>query len=214
MAKSALILGRSGTGKSYSMHSLPENEYAIISVLGKELPFKTSKRFLETDDYVKIKEALIAYTGKGVKVIVIDDAGYLLTNAFMNAQTADKTGNKVFDLYSKMATNFVDLIRFAQKQLPDDVIVFFTMHEDKNDFGDVKPKVMGKMLDEKVSVEGLFTTVLQSFKSAQKYMFRTQTDGTGVTKSPYGMFESEEIPNDLNLVVQSMRKFYEIGGNE
>ncbi len=192
------------------MHSLDENEYALISVLGKELPFRTNKKFYETDDYTKIKQAINGYVNKGVKNIIIDDAGYLLTNAFMNAQGGDKKGNNVFELYSKMATDFYELIRYVQKGLDDDVVVGFVMHEDKNDFGDVKPKIMGKMLEEKVSIEGLFTTVLQSAKISNRYVFRTQTDGTGVTKSPFGMFESEEIPNDMALVINSIRDYYNI----
>lgn len=210
MAKSFLLIGRSGTGKSYSLHSLDDEKYALISVLGKELPFRTTKKFYETDDYAKIKQAILGYVNKGVKNIIVDDAGYLLTNAFMNAQGGDKKGNNVFELYSKMATDYFELIRFVQKGLPDDVVVGFTMHEDKNDFGDVKPKIMGRMLEEKVSVEGLFATVLQSAKVGNKYVFRTQTDGTGVTKSPHGMFDGYEIPNDMNLVIKNMREYYNI----
>ncbi len=214
MAKATLVLGRSGAGKSFSMRNLPTNEYAIISVLGKELPFKTDKKFLEADDYNVIKDAMLKYVQRGVKIFVIDDASYLLTNAFMRAQSEDKKGNKMFELYSKMATDFYDLIRFSQKSLPEDVLVFYFMHEDKNEFGDVKPKTVGKMLDEKVVIEGLFTQVLQASKVENKYVFRTQTDGTGVTKSPFGMFDSEEIDNDLNYVVQKIREFYNIGGSK
>lgn len=212
MAKSFLLIGKSGVGKSYSLNTVPENEYALISVLGKELPFRTGKKYLTTDDYTAIKNAMLKYVSMGVKNIIIDDAGYLLTNAFMKAQGAEKKGNLIFELYSQMATNFYELVRFSQTGLPDDVIVGIIMHEDKNDFGDVKPKIMGKMLEEKVSVEGLFATVLHAMKTNNEYIFRTQTDGTGVTKSPYGMFDSETIPNDMNLVFTKIREYYNIGG--
>lgn len=210
MAKTFLLIGRSGVGKSYSMHTLDTKSYALISVLGKELPFKSDKKFLETDNYDVIKESILAYVGRGVKNIIIDDAGYLLTIAFMKAQGAEKKGNKVFDLYSEMATDFYGLLRFVQKQVPSDVIVGFIMHEDKNDFGDVTVKTQGKMLDERVNIPGMFTTLLQAVKSQGNYAFKTQTDGSGVTKSPYGMFDSEEIPNDMNYVIERIRAYYEI----
>lgn len=210
MAKTFLLIGRSGVGKSYSMSTLDPKTYALISVLGKELPFETDKKFLETDNYDVIQDAILQYVNKGAKNIIIDDAGYLLTIAFMKAQGAEKKGNKVFDLYSEMATDFWGLIRFTQKQVPADVIVGFIMHEDKNEFGDVTVKTQGRMLDERVNIAGMFTTLLQAVKSQGKYMFKTQTDGSGVTKSPFGMFENEEIPNDMNYVIERMRAYYKI----
>lgn len=210
MAKTFLLIGRSGVGKSYSMHTLDPQHYALISALGKELPFKTNKKFLETDNYDVIKDAILQYVNKGVKNIIIDDAGYLLTVAFMKAQGAEKKGNKVFDLYSEMATDFWSLVRFAQKQIPADVIIGFIMHEDKNEFGDITVKTQGRMLDERVNIAGMFTTLLQAVKIQGNYVFKTQTDGSGVTKSPFGMFDSEEIPNDMNYVIERIRAYYEI----
>lgn len=84
------------------------------------------------------------------------------------------------------------------------------MHEDKNEFGDVKPKTIGKLLDDKVCIEGLFTIVLHAISEGGEYKFRTQTDGSDVAKSPIDMFDSEEIPNDLKAVDQKVREFYEL----
>ena len=86
------------------------------------------------------------------------------------------------------------------------------MHEDKNDFGDIKPKTIGKMLDEKVCVEGMFTIVIRSVLSNGKHVFKTQTDGFDVCKTPIGMFEQSEIDNDLKLVDTTIREYYELGG--
>ena len=88
------------------------------------------------------------------------------------------------------------------------------MHEDKNDFGDIKPKTIGKMLDEKVCVEGLFTIVLRSVVENGKYLFKTQTSGFDVTKSPIGLFQAEEIDNDLYAVDQAIRTYYNIESKE
>jgi hypothetical protein len=82
------------------------------------------------------------------------------------------------------------------------------MHEEIDDLGYVKPKTIGKLLDEKIDVAGLFTIVLNATKKEGKYIFKTQTDGFDVTKSPMGMFDSEEIDNDLKVVQNKIKEYY------
>lgn len=207
MAQAVMLIGKSGSGKSASMRNFSSDELALINVNKKPLPFKGKfDSTLGTADYDKIKKA-VGQTQK--KAIVIDDAGYLITNQFMNGHGENK-GNAVFELYNSLADNFYKLIKFCQECIADDKIVYFVMHEDKNEFGETKPKTIGKMLDEKVCVEGLFTIVLRAECKEGKYIFHTKTDGLDVTKSPMGMFEEEEIDNDLKKVDTIIREYYDL----
>lgn len=207
MAQVILILGKSGSGKSTSMRNFAKDELALINVNKKPLPFKGKfDSTLESTNYEQIEKAIFS-TQK--KVIVIDDAGYLITNQFMMGHGENK-GNAVFELYNSLADNFYKLIKFCQEKVADDKTVYFVMHEDKNDFGDIKPKTIGKLLDEKVCVEGLFTIALRAECLNGEYVFHTKTDGSDVTKAPLGMFESETVPNDLKAVDATIRDYYEL----
>lgn len=207
MAQVILILGKSGSGKSTSMRNFAHDELALVNVNKKPLPFKGKfDSTLESTRYENIEKSIFS-TQK--KVIVIDDAGYLITNQFMMGHGENK-GNAVFELYNSLADNFYKLIKFCQEKVADDKTVYFVMHEDKNDFGDIKPKTIGKLLDEKVCIEGLFTTVLRAECLNGEYIFHTKTDGSDVTKSPIGMFDKETIPNDLKAVDAVIRDYYEL----
>ena len=208
MGKPILIMGRSGSGKSASLRNV-EGKWLLINVTNKALPFKKKENIgvVNTDDIIKIKPLLKSVYEKGVKSAVVDDAGYLLTSKFM-AGHRGKAGSAQFDLYNEIADNFYYLIRFVYEELPDDMIVYFTMHEDKNDFGESKPKTIGKLLDDKVCVEGMFTTVLHAMKVDSKHVFATTTDGLDVTKSPIGMFDETYIDNDLQFVDNKIREYY------
>ncbi len=204
-----LIIGKSGSGKSISLRNFGEKEIGLINVSRKPLPFK--KKFegkVDTDDYGYILKCL----KKAVKnTIVIDDAGYLIVNMFMKGHSNAGTGNAVFGFYNKVGDSFWNLVETV-KSLPDNKIVYFIMHEDKNEFGDIKPKTIGKILDEKVCLEGMFTVVLRAVKDDNKYIFRTQSDGYDVCKSPIGMFDNIEIDNDLKYVDDKIREYWELGG--
>lgn len=208
MAKPVLIMGRSGSGKSASLRNVDE-KVLVINVNKKPLPFKTNPNLgvLNCDEYLNIKAALKASYEKGVKVAVIDDAGYLMTSKFMAGHRQAK-GNSQFDLYNEIADNYYSLIKYISDELPEDMIVFVTMHEEQNDMGYSKPKTIGKLLDDKVCIEGMFTIVLHSMKLDGKYVFATNTDGLDVTKSPIGMFEDTYVDNDIQLVVNKIREYY------
>ena len=148
------------------------------------------------------------------KSIVIDDAGYLITNHFMRGHSTTGKGNGVFALYNDLGDRFWNLILFVINNLPEDKIVYFMMHEEKDDFGDVKPKTIGKMLDEKVCVEGMFTIVLRCVTDGDRHLFVTQSADGAVSKSPMGMFETLEIENDLLLVDKTIRDYYELNETE
>lgn len=208
MARPVLIMGKSGSGKSASLRNFAPDQVDIINVLGKELPFRNKfENIFVTDSYPMVLKAV----EKSKKdAVVIDDAGYLITNEFMKGHSAKAAGNSVFSLYNDMADHFWTLINEIKNQEDDKKIVYLIMHEDKNDNGDVKPKTIGRLLDEKVCVEGLFTIVLRAEKDGDKYVFRTKTTGADVTKTPIGMFEQETIDNDLAAVDAAIREYYEL----
>lgn len=208
MAKMILVMGRSGSGKTASLRNIQETTL-VINPNKKPLPFKNNDnlKVMNCDEYMNIKAALAKAYEKGARVAVIDDAGYIMTSKFMAGHRQAK-GNSQFDLYNEIADNFYSLVKFASDELPDDMLVYFTMHEEMNDMGYSKPKTIGKLLDDKVCIEGMFTIVLHAMKLDGKYVFATNTDGLDVTKSPIGMFESEYIDNDLQFVTEKVREYY------
>lgn len=207
MAQIVLVYGPSGSGKSTSLRNFAHDEMALINVNRKPLPFKGKfDSTLETTNYDQIEKAVFT-TQK--KVIVIDDAGYLITDQYMTNQGQNK-GNNTFSLFADMAENFYKLLRFCIEKVAPEKTVYFIMHEDTNDLGNSKPKTIGKMLDEKVCIEGLFTIVLRSERKDGSYIFHTQTNGLDIAKSPLGLFADEEVDNDLKAIDQTIREYYEL----
>lgn len=208
MAIPVLIIGKSGSGKSASMMNLDPKQTALISVLGKPLPFKGKFDQVVTDDTTKIISIVKAAKRD---IIVIEDAGYTMTNMFMRSHAAGGGGNSVFTLYNNIGDSFWNMVESA-RYIQGDKRVYFIMHEEQNDFGNIRPKTIGKMIDEKVCLEGMFTIVLRCMVSNGKHVFRTQSDGLDVAKTPMGMFDSDEIPNDLAMVDKAICEYYDIGG--
>jgi len=196
-----LIIGKSGSGKSASLRNFKKEEIAIANVLGKPLPFKSDLEAPKVDDYATILKA-IEHTDK--KVIVIDDANYLITNEFMN-----KSSVKGFDKYNEMGNNFFNLIN-GIKNVEGGKTVYLIMHEDTDDEGNVKPKTIGKLLDDKVNIQGMFTICLRSMFDNGNYIFRLKTNGQDCVKTPIGLFDEEQIENDLKLVDEKIREYYEL----
>lgn len=208
MAIPILIIGKSGTGKSTSLRNCTGNDnWNLIRVLNKPLPFKGKINGWNTDDYQTVMKCLISSKADN---IVIDDAGYLITNMFMSKHSSAGGGNGVFTLYNQIGDHFWNLIQFIVEKVPADKIVYVIMHEDTNDFGEVKPKTIGKLLDEKVCLEGMFTIVLRCVIESGKHLFVTQASDGAVSKSPMGMFDDLTIDNDLLLVEKAVRSYYEI----
>lgn len=205
-----LIIGRSGSGKSTSLRNCTEG-FNLIKVLDKPLPFRGNIPCGVSDNYQTIMKWL---SGTKEKSIVIDDAGYLITNQFMNGHSNAGKGNGVFSLYNEIGDHFWGLIQFITTKLPADKIVYLMMHEDTNDFGDIKPKTIGKLLDEKVCIEGMFTIVLRCVSDNKKHYFVTQSDNGAVSKSPIGLFDSLEIDNDLKIVDAAVRDYWGLDTNK
>lgn len=203
-----ILIGKSGSGKSTSLKNF-NSDIGVINVLGKPLPFKNQIPCITTDNYEKVKNALYK---SGAKSMVIDDAGYLITNHFMTKHSDTGKGNDIFSLYNDIGDQFYSLIRFVSTSLPDDKIVYFFMHEDHNEYGDVKPKTIGKLLDEKVCLEGMVTVLLRCVCESGSHKFLT--NGNGIEKSPDGMFDDKEIDNDLKIVDDAIRSYWNLTKNE
>lgn len=198
MRQIVLIYGKSGSGKSRSLKNFAEDEILFVNVEKKILPFRKKFKYtLQSDNYKKICDQLFKMP---LKTAVIDDAGYLLSNNFMRGHSGGRKGSAVYDLYNDLADSFWGLFKHIKDNLPDDVIVYVIMHEDVNDNGGVKLKTIGKLLDEKVCLEGMVTICLRCFSAEGNHFFRTVTDGADITKSPEEMFDSDEIDNDLKAV--------------
>lgn len=212
MAIPVLIIGKSGSGKSRSMKNCVNNpDWNLIKVLKKPLPFKGKIPSCSTDDYEKVKRTL---AGSKAKNIVIDDAGYLITNMFMRGHATSGVGNAIFGFYNKIGDSFWNLCNYITDCLPEEKIVYVIMHEEQSDLGDVRPKTIGKILDEKVCVEGLFTVVLRCVSENGKHMFVTQSADGAVSKSPEGMFDNLTIDNDLLIVEKAIREYWDLSNNE
>lgn len=207
MAEPVVIYGKSGTGKSTSLENFADDEILYGNITGKRLPFRKQFKYtMVTDDVDKIKRTL-SKCPDFIKVIVLDDAGYLMTNQFMRGHSGDKSGGNTFDLFNSIADNFWGLINYI-KALPEDKIVYIIMHEDTNDFGERKIRTIGKLLNEKVCIEGMCTVVLRSETMGGKYSFVTQNEGNDISKSPKGMFSEIRIPNDLKAVDTAIREYW------
>lgn len=203
MAIPVLILGESGTGKSASLRNFSRGDIALINVVGKPLPFRNDLPSLVTDNYAKITDAL-----KRMKTpsAVIDDAQYLLANEFMR-----RSSENGYQKFVDIGKNYWSLIEETVcKSLPNDKIVYFLSHIERDQNGNEKVKTIGKMLDEKITVEGLFTIVLKTHVENGKYSFITQNSGFDTVKSPIGMFSEMQIDNDLKMVDDTIRAYYGI----
>lgn len=205
MGLPVLILGESGSGKSTSLRNFNKDELVIYNVAGKPLPFRGGTQ-LNRADNVSYNTIMQNMSKKKFRCYVIDDSQYLL--AF---ELFGRVAEKTYDKFTEMAVHFYDLIQFVIRQMPPDCIVYFLHHTDDID-GKVKAKTVGKMLNEKLTVEGLFSIVLMAKNLDGRYVFRTHSDGRDTVKTPMDMFEQDEIDNDLKAVDAAVREYYSMKG--
>lgn len=203
MGLPVLILGASGSGKSTSMRNFTPDEVGVFNVASKPLPFRTKLPLFNCSDYGKIMAAM---QKSDKKIFVVDDSQYL--SVFANFQRAKETG---YGKFVDMALNEYNLIQFVIRNLPDDTIVYFMRHIDIDEGGRVHAKTIGKMLDQNLGgLEGMFSIVLMAQTDGNEYFFQTQSDGYSPCKTPMEMFSERKIPNDLKLVDQTIREYYEM----
>ena len=201
MSTTTLILGPSGTGKSASLRNLNPSEVALIQAIKKPLPFKNDWKPYVTDQADRIIAA-IRKTDR--KIIVIDDYQYTMANEFM--RRSDERG---FDKFTEIGRHAWDILT-AATQLPDDVRVYILSHTQEDDTGRVRIKTIGKMLDEKIALEGMVTIVLRTVVNDGSYFFLTRNNGSDTTKAPMGMFADDRIDNDLTLVDAAIVDYYQL----
>lgn len=207
-----MILGESGTGKTASLRNINAEESFLIQPVKKPLSFRStawqpwdgngSGSVVCTDDTNTIAKVISAASHYGRNKIIVDDFQYIMANEYM--RRAQETG---FNKFTEIAKHVWEMIIHAQ-QAPDDVAVYFLAHTEQSDTGKTKAKTIGKLLDEKITLEGLFTIVLKSIVDDGKYLFTTQNSGMDTVKSPMGMFEERFIENDLNTVDQTIREYF------
>ena len=211
MGVPVLIYGKSGSGKSRALKNFGEEEIFLVNVIRKQLPFRKKFKYVyNSDNYERIKKGLKTIP---TKTAVIDDAGYLQTNAFMRGHSGPKSGSSSFDLYNSIADQAWSLINFIKEELPDDAIVYIIMHEEESDSGNVKLRTIGKLLDQKVCLEGMVTIALRCICDGDRHYFRTQSDGFDISKTPEDLLDLE-IENDLKAVDSAIREYWNLGGSE
>lgn len=214
MSIATLIIGDSGTGKSTALRNMDPQQTLLIQSIKKPLPFKAkgwghfdkdknpSGNIFVTDDSERI-QALMFKTQR--KIIVIDDFQYILANEYMR-RTAE-TGYAKFTDIGKHAWNIFNTAML----LPEDVRVYLLSHSQADDFGKIKMKTIGKMLDEKITVEGMFSIVMRTIVQNGNYLFATKNNGSDTTKTPLGLFEQDLIDNDLAAVDKAIHDYYTTG---
>ena len=204
MAVKVLILGDSGTGKSASLRNFDPNEIMVINSAGKPLPFRNRFETI-TPSYEHLTDDVKgAMERTRKKIIVVDDAQYIMSFQYMR-----RIKENGWDKWNDIQGDFFSIIRMCD-DLPEDTVVYFLSHIQRDDEGHEKIKTMGKMLDEKITLEGLFTVVLKTYVADGQYSFLTQNSGKDTVKSPIGMFDTFAIDNDLKYVDTKIRNYYEI----
>lgn len=211
MGLPVLVLGQSGSGKTFSIRNLLDKDTLLINVVRKPLPFRVKTKFKtkETDSYAEILMAI--KTHKGDKII-IDDSQYLMANEFMR-----RSKERGFDKFTDIGFNFWEIINQVIKLSSKKRVYFLHHTEFDSDTRVEKAKTIGKLLDEKITLEGMFSIVLKSVRKDKKWYFQTQSNGLDTVKSPYEMFDSEFIENDLAKVDEAIIAYYstdELEGTE
>lgn len=216
MGVPVMIIGESGSGKTYSIKNLDPETVGIFLCEKSRLPFK--KRFpvfkvknaeqevngqMQTIRQSAVIQSILRRPKLQKKIYIIDDSQYIMANEFF-----DRAKESGYQKFTDIGCNFRNLIHLVNEDLPDDVIVYFMHHpEVDGNTGKQKAKTVGRMLDEKLTVEGCFDIVLFARTDGHEHWFQTQSDGTNTAKSPEDMFP-ERIPNDLALVDSTIREYY------
>lgn len=210
MSIATFILGESGTGKSTSLRNMDPAQTLLIQSIKKPLPFrsegwkyitKDGGNMIVQDDASHIID-LMRRTKRDV--IVIDDYQYILANEFMR-----RTDERGFGKFTDIGKHAWEIIR-AAADLAEHKRVYILSHVETTDAGRVKAKTIGRMLDEKITLEGMFSIVLRTAVINDQYVFRTRNNGSDTVKTPLGMFEQETIPNDLSAVDAAIVDYYQL----
>ncbi len=217
MSIASLILGDSGTGKTTSLRNLDPTETLLIQAVRKPLPFKSTEwkeistenprgSIFVTDNSAKIVKAM-QRTKKSI--IVLDDFQYTMSNEFMRRVLDKETGNAAFAKYNEIARSAWDILT-AASDLDDNKRVYILSHTQTDESGHTKVKTIGKLLDEKITIEGLVTIVMRTHRINGNYVFSTKNSGSDTVKTPLGLFDDEHIENDLAIVDAAIFEYFNL----
>lgn len=210
MSIAAFILGESGTGKSTSMRSMNPSETLLIQAIKKPLPFRSSgwKYLSKEGGNILVCDQsaqIIAAMHKTQRpIIVIDDFQYILANEFMR-----RTDERGFDKFTDIGKHAWDIL-CAASSLSDHVRVYILSHTETSESGRVKAKTIGRMLDEKITIEGMFSIVMRTSVINGQYLFSTKNNGSDTVKTPLGLFDADHIDNDLAAVDAAIVDYYQL----
>ena len=195
----AMVLGRSGSGKSASLRGFAPGEVGVFNVASKPLPFRARLPTADGAGYAAIEASLAR---NALRAYVVDDAGYLMQ--FENFARAKEQG---YGKFTDMAKGFYDLLA-AARGCDRDTVTYFLMHPDSDDLGRERPKTIGRMLDEKLCIEGLFSVVLDCEVRDGEHVFAHEPGPGSIAKAPEGMFPPGAMPNDLKAVDAAIRGYW------
>ena len=196
-----MVLGKSGSGKSTSLRNFEADEIGIFNVAGKPLPFR--KR-LPKADRCGYRDIAATLAKNDLRAYAVDDSTYLMQ--FSNFAKAKETG---FGKFVDMAVEFERLLEAAMAT-DENTVVYFLHHPDEDERGSVRPKTIGRMLDEKLCIEGLFPIVINCEVRDGEHVFSVEPDERGIAKAPMGMFEKDVFENDLKAVDAAIREYWRL----
>ena len=202
MAVPVLIMGPSGAGKTYSLRNMPPDSIALIECEKTTLPFKSDIKFFRTKDFTQL-QAAVGSAATRCPAVVVDDFGYCITDIYMRGSWGDEKYRDQFEVYKEIAGRVYRFIEYVN-DIPQDVIVYLIMHTDVDAMGNIVPATVGKLLNEKVNLVGMFNVVILAEASGGEYKFIVS--GKPPAKS-CGAFETDELPNDLTVVDKGLRDF-------
>ena len=217
MSTAVLILGESGSGKSTGLRNLDPEQVMLIQAVRKPLPFRSIGWMIASKDN---PEGSVIVTDNSQKIctimqrtkrdiIVVDDFQYVMANEFMRRVTDQAKGNEAFQKYNEIGRAAWDIFNTASG-LPENKRVYILSHSSTDEFGHTKIKTIGRLLDEKIVLEGMLTIVIRAMRKDGTNYFQTQNSGHDTVKSPIGMFAEDQIPNDLAAVDAGICEYYGI----
>lgn len=222
MSIATLILGESGTGKSTSLRNLNPEKVSVYQCTNKPLPFRAKEWGKSVFNYSQLcsvkgiehplspANTILRFLTESQKdILIIDDFQYLMSYEFMRGVGLKYEKNEAFERFNWIGRNAWSVIDCAVN-LPPHKRVYILAHTETDNFGKTKIKTIGKMLDEKITLDGMFTICLRTKVEDGNYTFTTQNSGSDTVKSPIGLFEQKEIPNDLKFVDDTICEYWGI----
>ena len=215
MSIPVIIMGDSGTGKTTSVRNFAEGEVEVVNVMGKMMPFFEPKvhqvnvpQIAASHNNALKVDIVRSWLAKHHehRAVVVDDAGYLITEMFMRWTVGDEKMGDQYGVYKEIASRMWQLFQRVIEDGDVERIVYFVFHQETDNFGNVDLLTVGKLLNEKIKIRGLVTMTLQSAKEGDRYVFHTNNGNPA--KSPMGLFDEEVIDNDLKFVDSRVREAY------